>query len=75
MLTAKEYRGKHVMWWAMSSILRLQQERGKRWAITFIPSENDISVLAHRKLGFHPYTVRRERRLLLTRSLTFTPFF
>jgi L-amino acid N-acyltransferase YncA len=72
-LTAKEYRGHHVMSWALTNILRMEQARGRRWAVTFIPSDNEASLRGHVKLGFEPFIVRRERRFLFTRTLTFTP--
>lgn len=73
--TPPAYRGLGLMSCAMSLVAQKAAERGCRYVITFVLSDNPASLKACAKAGFSPYTIRRDSHLLfhLIRCREFAP--
>ena len=69
--TVDRFRRQGIMSYVISEIARRVATTGTRRLLTFVPSENVVSLEVVRHAGFVPYAIRTERWRLFRRTSTF----
>jgi GNAT superfamily N-acetyltransferase len=70
--TLEEYRGKGIMPFVMDHLAQEARDRGARWLVTFVATENVPSLKGCKRAGFVPYLLRGQIHRLFRRRITFT---
>lgn len=69
----EKWRGRKIIPIAMALVAEEGKRRGAQWGITFVRDNNIPSLRGCLRAGFTPYMVRRIKRRLFVRRVTFTP--